>query len=82
MQNGALRFFLFRVDGFELFSDTSVPIVAGCVRCAQHLIFVRDAWSGHVALPGGRQEVGESELQAAVRECEEEVGIELVSRQG
>ncbi|CAM9102783.1 unnamed protein product [Choristocarpus tenellus] len=41
----------------------------------------RDKWSGHVALPGGRQEFGETDLQTAVRECREEVGIELSSRQ-
>ncbi|CAM9988882.1 unnamed protein product [Hapterophycus canaliculatus] len=40
---------------------------------------LRDKWSGHIALPGGRQEIGETELQAAVRECREEVGLSLVS---
>eukprot|EP00752_Nemacystus_decipiens_P014755 g13137.t2 len=39
----------------------------------------RDPWSGHIALPGGRQEAGETELQAAVRECREEVGLSLTS---
>lgn len=38
----------------------------------------RDKWSGDMALPGGRQEPEETELQAAVRECQEEVGISLV----
>ncbi|CAN0149487.1 unnamed protein product [Ascophyllum nodosum] len=37
----------------------------------------RDKWSGHIALPGGRQEAEETAFQAAVRECEEEVGISL-----
>ncbi|CAM9922570.1 unnamed protein product [Scytosiphon promiscuus] len=40
---------------------------------------LRDKWSGHIALPGGRQEIGETELQAAVRECREEVGLSLAS---
>lgn len=36
-----------------------------------------DRWSGQVALPGGRRDAGESDLQAAVRECREEVGLDL-----
>lgn len=38
-----------------------------------------DPWSGHMALPGGRQEEGEDDRQTAIRETEEEVGIDLVS---
>jgi 8-oxo-dGTP pyrophosphatase MutT (NUDIX family) len=36
-----------------------------------------DPWSGDVAWPGGRLEAGESELQAAIRETREELGLEL-----
>mmetsp|Transcript_14897 Transcript_14897/g.46905 ORF Transcript_14897/g.46905 Transcript_14897/m.46905 type:complete len:319 (+) Transcript_14897:82-1038(+) len=36
-----------------------------------------DRWSGHVALPGGRQEPGEDDVQTAVRETFEEVGWDL-----
>jgi 8-oxo-dGTP pyrophosphatase MutT (NUDIX family) len=39
-----------------------------------------DPWSGHMALPGGRQEPGDEDLLAtARRETFEEVGIELPS---
>lgn len=44
------------------------------------LFAYRDKWSGDIALPGGRQELDETELQAAVRECQEEVGVSLDSR--
>jgi 8-oxo-dGTP pyrophosphatase MutT (NUDIX family) len=37
-----------------------------------------DPWSGHVALPGGRQELGDLTLQhTAVRETREETAIDL-----
>lgn len=36
-----------------------------------------DPWSGHMALPGGRREVGEALLDTAIRECWEEVGFRL-----
>jgi len=37
-----------------------------------------DPWSGHMALPGGRQEPGDRDLYAtAARETSEEVGIDL-----
>jgi 8-oxo-dGTP pyrophosphatase MutT (NUDIX family) len=39
-----------------------------------------DLWSGHVAFPGGRVEPGEGIVDAAVRETEEEVGIDLRAR--
>lgn len=37
----------------------------------------RDRWSGHIAVPGGRQDPGETDLETAVRETREEVGIDL-----
>jgi 8-oxo-dGTP pyrophosphatase MutT (NUDIX family) len=37
-----------------------------------------DPWSGHMALPGGRQEPGDPDLAGtAMRETAEEVGVEL-----
>ena len=36
-----------------------------------------DPWSGHMAFPGGHIEAGESPLEAAIRETEEEVGLAL-----
>eukprot|EP00729_Bicosta_minor_P016280 gene16280-15227_t len=34
-------------------------------------------WSGQVAFPGGHAEGGESDVEAVVRECEEELGLHL-----
>ena len=37
-----------------------------------------DPWSGHMALPGGRREPGDSDLAGtAIRETAEEVGVQL-----
>jgi 8-oxo-dGTP pyrophosphatase MutT (NUDIX family) len=41
----------------------------------------RDKWTGHVAFPGGRRdETDKNDLEAAVREAKEEVGIDLTPR--
>lgn len=36
-----------------------------------------DRWSGHIALPGGRRETGETPAATAARETREEVGLDL-----
>lgn len=43
----------------------------------------RDPWSGHMALPGGRRDPGDSSLlDTAVRETLEETGLELPRAEG
>jgi len=39
--------------------------------------YAGDPWSGHVALPGGRQEPGETLEQTAIRETFEETSLDL-----
>ena len=42
---------------------------------------VRDPWSGHVALPGGRRDPSDSILmETAIRETSEETGVDLATR--
>lgn len=36
-----------------------------------------DPWSGHVCFPGGHQDKGETDVETAVREVREEVGLDL-----
>ena len=41
---------------------------------------VDDPWSGHIAFPGGRYDVGDRDLEAtAIRETREETGVDLSS---
>lgn len=35
----------------------------------------KGAHSGQISLPGGKTEVGETKIQTALRECEEEIGV-------
>jgi 8-oxo-dGTP pyrophosphatase MutT (NUDIX family) len=44
-------------------------------------VYASDPWSGHVALPGGRQEPGDATLlHTAIRETREEVGVDIAGR--
>lgn len=55
--------------------------VALLIDPSEQVLFVQrvrregDPWSGHIGLPGGHLEAGESWRQAAIRETEEEVGL-------
>ncbi len=64
----------------------AVAAVAAVLRPGPEpeLLFIRraehpaDPWSGHMAFPGGRQNLGDSSpLGAAVRETKEELGLDL-----
>jgi 8-oxo-dGTP pyrophosphatase MutT (NUDIX family) len=64
--------------------QTSVALILTPGARGLDALFIRralradDPWSGHIALPGGRREPGDSDLLAtAVRETREEVGISL-----
>lgn len=37
----------------------------------------RDRWAGDLAFPGGCENPGETDLETAIRECKEEVGLDL-----
>jgi 8-oxo-dGTP pyrophosphatase MutT (NUDIX family) len=59
-----------RADGDE---DGGLELLL--IKRAEH---ERDPWSGHVALPGGREEAGDRTLEdTAVRETLEETGLDL-----
>jgi 8-oxo-dGTP pyrophosphatase MutT (NUDIX family) len=63
--------------------QAAVSIVLRQPPSGLEVLFIRraeregDLWSGHVAFPGGGVEPGEGVEEAAVRETEEEVGIDL-----
>lgn len=64
--------------------DLQRAAVAAILTPGRHLWFIRradrlgDPWSGHLAFPGGREQASDrSALAAAIRETEEEVGVDL-----
>lgn len=70
--------------------DTQEARAAVAIIVADHppkILFIkravdlRDPWSGHVALPGGRRDPADTDIEhTARRETREEVGIELSDR--
>jgi 8-oxo-dGTP pyrophosphatase MutT (NUDIX family) len=68
----------------EAAARASVALILGPAGQELRLLFIRraehpkDPWSGHMALPGGRRDDSDdSDLQTAIRETWEEVGIDL-----
>ena len=64
-------------DGFR----ASVALIL-CVESWSLMIIKRaknekDPWSGHYGFPGGMLEPGENSVEAVIRECQEEVGLQL-----
>ena len=62
-------------------SELAVPIAAAVVlHQGRVLVQTRGpgrSWSGHWEFPGGKLEPGEDAAAAAVRECREELGLEV-----
>lgn len=54
-----------------------LDLAAVCLLRGRSCLNVRKAGTGHVILPGGKIEPGETALQAAVRETAEEVRLSL-----
>jgi 8-oxo-dGTP pyrophosphatase MutT (NUDIX family) len=47
-----------------------------CLLMIQRAIHPGDTWSGHMAFPGGKHEVNDANItETAIRECQEEIGI-------
>ena len=71
------------IDRDEQISRASVALIARPLEEDIELLFIerphseRDPWSGHIAFPGGRKQADESDLETAIRETREEVGIDL-----
>lgn len=61
----------------------AVAMILREVTCDLELLFIeratdeRDPWSGHLAFPGGKVELGEQAQHAAERETQEEIGLDL-----
>lgn len=64
----------------DRFGDGEIEIAVSAVVLrdpASRLLTVRKRGTSRFMLPGGKPEAGESPAEAAVRECREELGIQL-----
>jgi 8-oxo-dGTP pyrophosphatase MutT (NUDIX family) len=65
------------VEGAAIEAAVLVCLHDDAVLLARRALHPLDPWSGHVGLPGGRWEAGDGSLLAtALRETEEEIGID------
>lgn len=66
----------------ERLADPATPVVVGAAVLATGLLVQQRGYpsdcAGRWELPGGRVEPGETEHQALVRECREELGVEVL----
>lgn len=53
-------------------------VVAGIIIQDSKVLMCRSRGNQHYYLPGGKLEAGESEQEAIIRECKEELGIDLI----
>ncbi|KAF9579475.1 hypothetical protein BGW38_004248 [Lunasporangiospora selenospora] len=61
----------------EFFAQSWVQTGTPEVLFIERATRTTDRWSGHVALPGGKQELHEDDQDTAVRETLEEIGLDL-----
>ncbi|KAF9153801.1 hypothetical protein DFQ26_000442 [Actinomortierella ambigua] len=61
----------------EFFSQTWVQTGTPEILFIERATRKTDRWSGHVALPGGKQELHEDDQETAARETLEEIGLDL-----
>lgn len=53
-------------------------VVAGIIEKDGKVLMCRSKGNEHYYLPGGKLEAGESEKDAIIRECKEEISIDLI----
>lgn len=63
----------FDINSFDYYYD---KIALLCI-CDGKILMARSKGKQHFYLPGGKREAGENDIQCLVRECREELGIEV-----